>query len=575
MKKIWFKSVCVALAGLSLASCGDFLQIYPLTMVYEDNYWNEKNDVDQIVAGCYTRMQDDDFMRRVFLWGEVRSDNVSYSGGKLRNPNVETDEAKFANENIISTNVYTTWDAFYSVIDRCNLVIAKIPEVAAADPSYLESDQLATIAEVSALRALCYFYLVRTFKDVPYYTEAITNDEQPLNLPATKGEVILQNLIADLESVWSNALTAWPMQDGVDVSYGRITQNAIFALLADMHLWLGNFTQAADYADRVIESKKRYFTEHRAYPSLTVDGEMWPLIPDNGPTYDRGLAYRYNFGLGSMPYGSEATSPESVFELNFSNDIPDATAKGNPIVYSLFRNIAPGVDPDWGIFSPSAPLESEFTTASVFKSTDDSRICEAMYDEGDAGVSIAKYVYAEVVEDNETGETFYSVSLAERNVANWVFYRVSEIMLIKAEALIYQMTDDGSEHNEELRSKAFALINAVEARSSLNARSLLEYDDYPTRESLVNLVYEERRRELMFEGKRWFDLVRRSLRDGNTTYLSSQVRSKYSSAMTANKFGNPDAMYLPYNHNEVVVNENLHQNPAYPEEGESYESTVE
>ena len=59
-----------------MTSCGDFLDIYPLTMVYEDNYWNEKNDVDQIVTGCYTRMQDDDFVRRLFIWGESRSDNT-------------------------------------------------------------------------------------------------------------------------------------------------------------------------------------------------------------------------------------------------------------------------------------------------------------------------------------------------------------------------------------------------------------------------------------------------------------------------------------------------------------------
>ena len=54
-----------------MTSCGDFLDIYPLTMVYEDNYWNEKNDVDQIVTGCYTRMQDDDFVRRLFIWGRA------------------------------------------------------------------------------------------------------------------------------------------------------------------------------------------------------------------------------------------------------------------------------------------------------------------------------------------------------------------------------------------------------------------------------------------------------------------------------------------------------------------------
>ena len=76
MKKIWFRSAFLAMVGMSMTSCGDFLDIYPLTMVYEDNYWNEKNDVDQIVTGCYTRMQDDDFVRRLFIWGESRSDNT-------------------------------------------------------------------------------------------------------------------------------------------------------------------------------------------------------------------------------------------------------------------------------------------------------------------------------------------------------------------------------------------------------------------------------------------------------------------------------------------------------------------
>ena len=84
MKKIWFKSAFLAMVGMSMTSCGDFLDIYPLTMVYEDNYWNEKNDVDQIVTGCYTRMQDDDFVRRLFIWGESRSDNTRKVAEKAR-----------------------------------------------------------------------------------------------------------------------------------------------------------------------------------------------------------------------------------------------------------------------------------------------------------------------------------------------------------------------------------------------------------------------------------------------------------------------------------------------------------
>ena len=229
MKNKWFKSALLAVAGMSMTSCGDFLEIYPLTMVYEDNYWNEKNDVDQIVTGCYTRMQDDDFLRRLFIWGESRSDNTRR--GFRSSFSATSNEGYILSENILSTNGYTDWSSFYSVIDRCNLVIERAPQVAEVDPNYLPSDVQATIAEVTALRSLCYFYLVRAFKDVPYYTEAITNDEQELNLPATDGDVIVRTLIQDLLTVYPNALRVWPKQNGVDISYGRITQDAILAMV--------------------------------------------------------------------------------------------------------------------------------------------------------------------------------------------------------------------------------------------------------------------------------------------------------------------------------------------------------
>ena len=100
------------------------------------------------------------------------------------------------------------------------------------------------------------------------------------------------------------------------------------------------------------------------------------------------------------------------------------------------------------------------------------------------------------------------------------------------------------------------------------------YSNYSTKSSLIELLFAERRREFLFEGKRWFDLVRRSRRDGNTDYLVNQVRSKFSSTTSISKFGNFNAIYWPYNYDELRVNPNLVQNPAYPEtSGDSYEST--
>ena len=102
--------------------------------------------------------------------------------------------------------------------------------------------------------------------------------------------------------------------------------------------------------------------------------------------------------------------------------------------------------------------------------------------------------------------------------------------------------------------------------SYINSRSLME-----------ELVLRERQCELMFEGKRWFDLVRRSQRDGNTTKLSSTATQKFSStaSLIRSKLEKMDAIYWPINRDELKVNPNLKQNPAYgsgDEEG-NYEKT--
>ena len=90
-------------------------------------------------------------------------------------------------------------------------------------------------------------------------------------------------------------------------------------------------------------------------------------------------------------------------------------------------------------------------------------------------------------------------------------------------------------------------------------------DDYKTKSDIENLVLNERRRELMFEGKRWYDLVRRARRDGKTDYLKSESCNKYSSnkQLVESKLTRMDAIYWPYNYDELKVNKNLKQNPAF------------
>lgn len=567
MKNIKFKSAILALAGFTMTSCADFLDITPLTLVVEDNYWNEKNDVDQIVTGCYTRMQDDDFMFRLFTWGEMRSDNVAR--GNECNPG--SSEYELLRENILSTNAYTDWTSFYSVINRCNLVIERAPQVAEADPSFTQSDLNATVAEVSALRALCYFYLVRTFRDVPYYTYAITNDEQDMDLPATDGDQIIRNLIADLENVQNNAIKVYADEES---NYGRITQNAIHALLADMYLWIQDYSNCARYSQMVINDKLEEFEDN----GFNYD---YPLIPDVDRNGNTGLAYQEIFGDGG--------SIESIFELDFTDE--NDGYKSNNMVPTFFYKY---IDENKaGTIAPSQVLITEFTTASIFMptsstntKTSDCRLYESILPnefESASNGTIAKYVYTEIPTISHTNmSNVYSIyARTAKNGANWIFYRTSDVMLMKAEALANMIsTDVESEMTDEDKARlkeAFDLVKAVNDRSNLTvgASSLTE-SDYDTKAAMIDLVLEERRREFLFEGKRWFDLVRYSRRVGNTQKLKEMVSQKFdtNASVATSKLSSMDAIYMPYNYDELRVNPNLHQNPAYGDgEDTSYETT--
>ena len=545
MKNIKFKSAILALAGFTMTSCADFLDITPLTLVVEDNYWNEKNDVDQIVTGCYTRMQDDDFMFRLFAWGEMRSDNV-YIGNEL---STTSSEYNLLRENILSTNAYTDWASFYSVINRCNLVIERAPQVAEVDPSFTQSD-----------------------RDVPYYTHAITSDEQEMDLPATNGDQIIRNLIADLESVQNNAIKVYADED---CNYGRITQNAIHALLADMYLWIQDYSNSARYCQMVIDDKLQEFEDNGYYYD-------YPLIPDVDRNGNTSLAYQKIFGDGG--------SLESILELDFTDE--DDGYKSNNMVPTFFYRYKDKVQA--GTIAPSQVLVTEFTTASIFlptsstnTKTSDCRLYESiMADDVDNATSgtIAKYVYTNIPQIMLSGmSNIYSIySRTQKNGANWIFYRTSDVMLMKAEALANMISSDNleSEMTEEDKARlkeAFNLVKAVNDRSNLTvgASSLVE-GDYNSKSAMIDLVLEERRREFLFEGKRWFDLVRYSRREGNTQKLRDLVSQKFvdNASAATSKLTSMDAIYMPYNYDQLRVNPNLHQNPAYGDgENSSYETT--
>ena len=567
LKKNIIKLCLVGLVGtVSVTSCSDFLEIEPLELIVLDKFWNEEADVENVVAGCYSAMQSQAVIDRMMAWGEFRSDNV-VGGTNVEN---EKDLNNIFKENINASNIFTTWGEFYNIINRCNTVLYYAPRVAERDPNYTESELKATQAEVSALRDLMYFYLIRAFRDVPYTTEPYLDDNQQMDIPATKFEDVLDSLILDLEKVRHDAVKTYPITKNY-YQRGRITQDAIHSMLADMYLWKQDYANAVRYADMVIEAKTIAYQNDLdklgATATLTdrfIDG--YPLINDvssSGSAY-YGIAYQSIFGEGN--------SRESIFELIFMNNDNMLSNSAVSIRYGNSTTF-PGHVKVADFIGTDVPDEVN----EVFLSKYDTRYYESLQALSKTLYGINKYTTRAALIDMTKAElnsesVSYGTPYAEKYChANWIIYRLADVMLLKAEALVEMANDNdstdlGKQENDTLFKQAFAIVNTISKRSNCSSGAKdLEYSKYNSKSQMQELVLGERQRELLFEGKRWFDLVRRSRRDGNTNYLVGVVSRKGSSGGTAlsSKLSRLDAIYWPYNNDEIKVNKNLVQNPAF------------
>ena len=155
-------------------------------------------------------------------------------------------------------------------------------------------------------------------------------------------------------------------------------------------------------------------------------------------------------------------------------------------------------------------------------------------------------------------------------------------MLMKAEALAQTLREGSDQetidYNSPIISQTFSIVNAVNKRAvcQTTLADTLVASDYVTKAQIESLILRERQRELMFEGKRWYDLVRTARRNGNTQVLSQAALQKVTTggALIANKLSKMDAIYWPYNIDELKVNNLLVQNPAFGSgENDSYEKT--
>lgn len=142
---------------------------------------------------------------------------------------------------------------------------------------------------------------------------------------------------------------------------------------------------------------------------------------------------------------------------------------------------------------------------------------------------------------------------SNRSSGNWIIYRFADILLMKAEALSQLGQYD----------EAIEYLNRVRTRASMPEKSA---PDNP--QAFEDIILEERAKELAFEGKRWYDLLRMGRRNNyarKDKLISIIVQNVPSNQrlVLASKLTNPLGWYLPIEDQELERNKNLQQNPYY------------
>lgn len=596
-------SGCLVL-GATLTSCTDWLTLYPMNKIVEENFWEDKRDLEAVRNAAYVNMTSGVCMERYMVWGELRSGNFK------KNTSLDANLQDVLEHTMRPTNNYADWSSFYKTINYCNKVLEHGPEILEKDLSFSEGEWIQMRAEMIALRALNYFYLLRTFDEVPMVFKAINDDNEVKALAATPQVVLLDSLINQMETVIRNDDAILPVNYGnASDNKGLITRQAFHTILADLYLWRGSYYEGVNEQDKanlsyracsdlcqgvIIMADALYQKENQkgsSSNSIKFESEGVPVHLCLNEGTD-GVGLNENANAYNTIFGEKKNSQESIFELQF-----DGVSNSNNLISNFYRN-----ESNRGIFLPPEIITTKSSTAdditnrTSFSKTDLRRWSTIQpFNKND--YAIVKYaansISQKALKDNEDigNNRAPSYSLRSTSNANWIFYRMSDVLLMKAEAMCRMEPAD--------LSGAFKLVKIVNDRSNPYANPdetkeevLIEskykdsrLDTY--KENVEKLILRERNREFYGEGKRWFDLLRYALRraEKTTEVINSEGNKEkiqldfgpekaceifslgydaaYANSIKNKYKKNMKVMYFPYAESEVKANPLLIQNPVW------------
>lgn len=505
------KNIIKIIAGLGLilfaVSCSKKLELAPVSSITDGNFWQTPEQVNTFVTGIHTRFRTNT-IQFIYL-GELRADIFGTDPGSN---SVFTGEATQGVERLWLNTLDPDasgvggFGGFYSNINQINLLISKLNTtnvVSGSDKNYY-------LGIAYGMRAFYYFQLVRSWGDVIIQKEPTTSiDIANLAKPASPASEVMTFIKEDIAASENSFGNDYSFRE----TKGFWSQAATLMLRAEVFLWTSY--RGGGTGDATI-AKTALTVIQANVPALQLLSSYANVFDaTNKGNAEIIFAIRNGLNEASLPIAGTFL-PQSGLISNFYDSAGD-------------RQFNPATD-NWGGLL-RAPIQ-----IATFRRFDDQdtrkwATIQPAYDKVNGNYVIAGAFVSKYKGEQNAGSRAYT--------NDFPIYRYADLLLLLAEAKVALAEDPAAE------------INLVRARAyGANYDSNIQgYPNQAIDSDPKQAILEERFKEFIFEGKRWYDLRR----------MGDQYVYEHTSLSPADAF----RLLWPVNRGALTDNSALVQNPGY------------
>lgn len=335
MKKAFIKILALLLVVLAMPSCEKNLDLEPWTALDASSGFKTKQDVEAALLGCYNSLQNGNYYGlRFFALADIHAGTLTHTG-------TFPSFAQFSTRNILANNVELNnmWNSIYVGINRANNVIASAPRI--EDPSFNVNNAL---GEARLLRAFHYFNLICAFGGSPDGFNKSTGVGVPLrvNPTLTPDDAAPRERATEAET-WALILedlnfAAANLNENNGI--GRLNKQSAMALKARMHLFRGEWADAAAAASSVIASNRYTLLSGANYANIWLTKNstetIWELQFDANNT--NSIAFFYypaaNGGRNEMSSSSALANLHEAGDLRKAVNVTATTPVNKTLKYT-------------------------------------------------------------------------------------------------------------------------------------------------------------------------------------------------------------------------------------------------